>query len=96
MSLLDETLHILRAELPYLHQQYHVKQLGVMGSVARGEATPQSDIDVLVEFDGRIGLRFVDLVDHLEAKLNRPVDVISRRAIRPEVWSEIESEVVYV
>ena len=51
-------------------------------------------MDVLVEIDGSIGLRFVDLADEIERALGRRVDPVSRRAIKPSLWKRIEPELV--
>ena len=66
----------------------------VFGSWARGEAREDSDVDVLVEVDPAIGLRFVELGDELERALGRRVDLVSRRAIKPSLWQQIEPELI--
>jgi hypothetical protein len=53
-------------------------------------------VDVLVEVDPSIGLRFVDLADRIEAALGVRADVVSRRAISPAHWALIEPELVDV
>ena len=50
---LDELLARLRAELPDLRERWGVRSLGVFGSYVRGRQRPRSDLDLLVEFDGR-------------------------------------------
>jgi len=47
-----------------------------------------------VEVDPSIGLRFVDLGDQLEKALGRRVDLVSRRAIKPAYWKQIEAELI--
>jgi uncharacterized protein len=82
--------------LPQLQQEFPLQRLAVFGSTARGEAGPQSDIDLLVDVEPSIGLGFVTLADRLEAALGRRVDLISRRAIRPELWKQIEPDLIDV
>ena len=41
----------LKEQVAYLKQQYHIKKLGIFGSYVRGEETPNSDLDILVEFE---------------------------------------------
>lgn len=82
--------------LPQLRQEFPLQRLAVFGSTARGEAGPQSDIDLLVDVEPSIGLGFVTLADRLEAALGRRVDLISRRAIRPELWKQIEPDLIDV
>jgi predicted nucleotidyltransferase len=70
--------------------------LAVFGSYSRGEATDQSDIDILVDVDPSIGLRFTSLADDLEALLGTKVDLVSRRAVRPDAMRLIEKDLVSV
>ena len=76
---------------------FHVKSLAVFGSVARGEARPDSDIDVLVEFDGPARFdSYMDLKLFLEELLGRPVDLLTRNGVRPELRPYVEREAVHV
>ena len=83
MSGRDEILETLRKQHIELKQRYPIQRLALFGSWARGDAREDSDVDVLVEVDPSIGLRFVQLADELERALGRHVDVVSRRAIKP-------------
>lgn len=79
-----------------LHQR-GVKSLAVFGSLARGEATPGSDIDILVEFDLPVGLfEFIRLKLYLEELTGRRVDLVTPDALRPAMRAEILSEAVHV
>jgi len=82
--------------LPILRREFPLKSMAVFGSVARGEATPDSDLDILVDVDPSIGLGFVTLAERLEKDLGRKVDLVSRRALRPSLWKQIEPELVHV
>ena len=74
-----------------------VRSLAVFGSVARGEAKADSDVDILVEFQGPATFDgYMKLKIFLEDVLDRPVDLLTRRAIRPELAPTIEREAVYV
>jgi len=55
MKTRDEVLKILREELPFLRKKYGVKRVGLFGSYSRDEATEESDIDILVDFERPIG-----------------------------------------
>jgi hypothetical protein len=78
-------------------QRLGVKSLAVFGSLARGEAQPDSDVDLLVEFagtatfDGFMGLKFF-----LEDLLQRRVDLVTRAALSPRLRSTIEREAIRV
>jgi predicted nucleotidyltransferase len=75
--------------IPILHRfvaergaEYGIARMGVFGSVARGDETPESDIDLIVEFSRPVGIEFIDLGNMLEKLLGRKVDVVSRRGFR--------------
>lgn len=90
---IKKTLCDIQGELA---QRYGVARLGIFGSVARGDFTDDSDVDILVEFSRPIGLEFVDLAEELERILNQRVDLVSRKAIKDRKWLYIERDVVYV
>ena len=85
-------LHEHRSEFDTLG----VSSLALFGSVARGEAGPESDIDILVEFDRPVGLfEFVRLQMRLEALLGRRVDLVTRDALRHTMRDRILDEALY-
>lgn len=90
------TLNRLRSALPELRREFPVGRMALFGSVARGEERPDSDVDILVEVDPSIGLAFVTLAERLEAVLGRKVDLVSRRALKPALWQQIEPELIDV
>ncbi len=88
-----QTLAVHRDELTRMG----VKTLAVFGSVARDEARPDSDVDILVEFQGSATFNgYMDLEFFLEDLLGRPVDLVTRKSIRPRLKTQIESEALYV
>ena len=67
--------------------------LAVFGSLARDEATDESDVDILVDFDSKKGLfGFADLKFYLEEILGCHVDLVTRRALHPALKTRILSE----
>ena len=77
-------LNIDTDKLADICRQNDVAQLGVFGSVARGEATPQSDLDLLVSFQSRKSLlELVALERQLTQALGRQVDLLTEAAISP-------------
>ena len=76
--------------------KYHVSELGLFGSVVRSDFSPESDIDIMVDFSRPIGIEFVDVADELEAKLKRKVDLVSRKGIKPQYFNAIQTELIYV
>ena len=94
MSSTQEILAMLRDQHQLLKLSYPIRRLALFGSWARGDAREDSDVDVLVDVDPSIGLRFVDLGEQLERALGRRVDLVSRRAIKPSLWKRIEPELL--
>lgn len=95
-SAAEEIVTQLRREKSRLSAKYHVKSLGLFGSYARGEHTPESDVDLLAEFSEPIGIEIVDLVDELEALLKRQVDLVSHKAIKSRMLPFVEKDLIYV
>jgi predicted nucleotidyltransferase len=89
-----ETRRLIAAITPIL-QRNRVVSAALFGSVARGEARPDSDLDLLVEFAPD-----VDLLDaaglklELEERLGRPVDLVSRRSLKPRLAPNILADCV--
>ena len=96
MKTLDEYKAILADHRKELADRYHVETMAIFGSVTRGDAREDSDIDILVDFDEPIGLDFVQLAEDLEAILGRRVDLVSRNAIKPRYWEYVKRNLVYV
>lgn len=86
---------ILKKNKPYLKKKFKVQEIGIFGSYARGEATKTSDIDILVNFSDKIGQEFVDLKEYLEEILGINVDLVTIKALKPQLRDTILSEVVY-
>jgi len=75
----------------------HVLHIAVFGSTARDEATPHSDVDLLVEFEpgAPVGLfAYVRLLDHLADVMNSRIDLATPGALRPEMRDEIMAEAI--
>ncbi len=97
MKTLEEIRQILRAHQDELAEQYGVKWLGIFGSYARGEARPESDLDVLVEFAEPPGMfRFLALERRLSELLGVKVELVTRSALKPYIGQHILEEIVPV
>jgi len=96
MAYLDDVLRELRRLQGELKTRYPIRSMALFGSVVRGDFGEGSDVDILVEFDGRVGSRFIDLAEELEAILQRKVDLVSRRGIKAGYFAAIQSELRYV
>jgi predicted nucleotidyltransferase len=96
MKTKKEILSILKTCRPELEKKFPIKRLALFGSQVSGEADQKSDVDILVEVDPVIGLGFVTLAERLEELLEIRVDLVSRRAIKPSLWKQIEPELIDV
>jgi len=80
-----------------IRQRFSVKRLAVFGSVAREEAGDTSDVDVLVAFDQKANFDlFMDLKFYLEELLGTEVDLVTDKALRPQMREVIEREIIRV
>jgi len=90
-------IRLLEQEKPFLAREFGVAELALFGSVSRNDAESASDVDILVRFDGpATSRRYFGVQFHLEDLLGRPVDLVTEKALRPEVRQYIENEAVYV
>ena len=93
---LEDVQRILAAHEAELKAQ-GVKSLAVFGSVARGDAGPDSDVDLIGEFDRPFGLfKFVHVKEYLESILGCPVDLVTRDTVYEELKEDIYGEAVDV
>jgi len=92
-----ETLKLLQAHKAELARQFGVVRLALFGSTARDAAGPNSDIDILVEFDGpATSTRYFGVQFYLEDLLSLPVDLVTGKALRSELRPFIEKEALHV
>jgi uncharacterized protein len=93
---LDGIIQTLKTILPELRDRYGVISLGVFGSYVRGEQTPDSDLDLLVEFDHRplTLLQFIALEYELSDELQIKVDLVEKSVLKPKIGERILQEVL--
>lgn len=97
MKTKEKILKTLAALKPELQSRYKVKEIGVFGSLVRGEQTAASDVDLLVDFSEDADLfDLVGLSLFLEEKLRCKVDVVPKRALRPEIRDAVLREVAAI
>lgn len=90
-------LHLLQDHQEAMRQRFGVRQLSLFGSTVRDQARDSSDVDVLVAFDGpATSDRYFGLQFYLEDLLGCPVDLVTDKALRPELRPHIEKEAVRV
>ncbi|MEW5774334.1 MAG: nucleotidyltransferase family protein [Thermodesulfobacteriota bacterium] len=92
----DQALETLRRHHADLAAR-GVKRLALFGSLARDEARPDSDVDVLVEFADRPAFKgYMGLKRYLEDIFGRPADLATPRSLKPRIKERVEREAVYV
>lgn len=93
----EQILQKLARLKPEIMQKYHITKLALFGSVARGEQTLTSDVDLLVDFSETPDLlRFIELEEKIKAVLGRNVDLVPHRKLRAELSEQIEHEAIAV
>lgn len=96
MKTREAVLDNLRRINPAVGAEYGVRSLALFGSYARGDQNEQSDVDVRVDVEPSIGLRFIDLADEIELAVGLPVDAVSLRGVKGHYLEEVEKDLVYV
>ena len=81
----DEIEKLLRKHKPILRERYYVSKIGLFGSYVRNEQTEQSDVDILVDFDGPVAFEFLDLKEYLETLFKKRVDLATSRSLKPSL-----------
>ncbi|MFH1120115.1 MAG: nucleotidyltransferase family protein [Bacteroidota bacterium] len=96
MKTLREIKLMLEKYKQHLFSEYPIKSLAIFGSYARKEQNEQSEVDLLVEFNDKIGLRFIDLAEELEIFIGFKVDLVSRKGIKDKYLKKIQTDLTYV
>ena len=92
---LDQVLDVLRERRAEVREKYKVELLGVVGSMARGEAASDSDVDVFADFlSGTTLFKLGGLAVELEQSLGRRVDLIDRKMVKPFMRPGMEHDLV--
>ena len=90
-------LSILHSHNSELRQNFGVQSLSLFGSVARDEARPDSDVDLLVEFNRPVGFfGLIALQEHLASLFGCKVDLGTPRSLRPGLKESVRQEAVHV
>lgn len=86
----------LRRNMPDLRRQFHVRRIGIFGSVVRDEQRPNSDLDLLVDYSVTPSLlELVALKRRLSELTGEKVDLVPKSAVKPAYRKTILSQVAY-
>ncbi|MFA7239183.1 MAG: nucleotidyltransferase family protein [Sulfuricellaceae bacterium] len=93
----QEALQLLTQHKPELIRRFGITDLALFGSVVRDSARPDSDVDVLVSFDGpATSARYFGVQFYLEDLLGCPVDLVTDKALRPQLRPYVERDAIHV
>lgn len=93
----EQIRDILQSHTAELHNRFHIASLSIFGSVRKGVARPDSDIDILVRYHNTPGFfDFFNLKTYLEDIVGRPVDLVTEGALKKQLKDEILQEAVRV
>jgi hypothetical protein len=93
MKSLNDIKNILNVHKAELKEKYYISEIGIFGSYVRGEETPKSDVDILVEFEKPVSLLTVSSLENsLSDLLGIKVDVVRKRSVRKELKENILNE----
>ena len=86
----------LKKVKPILSKKYGLTELALFGSYSRDEETDLSDIDLLVDYEGPMGLKYFDMVYELEDIFTeKKVQVVSKGGIKPKYFDRIKEDLIY-
>ena len=90
---MQPTIQEIAEKAKPVFEKYGISYAALYGSIARGEARPDSDADLLVEYDRPLGFEYFDMRRELEEGLGRPVDIITdasmNKFLRPYIAPDL-------
>ncbi len=81
---------------PELYKQFHVQEIALFGSYSKNQQKEGSDIDILVKLERPLGLKFLTLLNFLEVQLKEKVDLVTDKAIKPQMRPQIFKEAIFI
>ncbi|NQT52170.1 nucleotidyltransferase family protein [bacterium] len=96
MSIREQVTRLAEQERAMLRERFGVRRLGLFGSCLLGRMRPDSDVDVLVEFDELTFDNYMGLLFFLEGRVGRKVDLVIAESLKPRLRPHIMREVEYV
>jgi predicted nucleotidyltransferase len=98
MRTLEQIRKVLAGRKKELRAKFNVKSIALFGSYVRGDNTPASDLDILIEPAQPMGWEIVDLHDYLQEILGMKVDLVTKGAVSRKqiLWKSIQEDLVNV
>mgnify|MGYP001611056989 FL=1 len=97
MLRIREIENVLKQYKQELKRRFKLKEMGVFGSYLRGEQNKKSDLDILVEFKEAPGLlEFIEIEEYISKITGLKVDLVMKKALKPELKKYILKEIVYI
>lgn len=94
---LSQIKSVISGQIAGFRKNYNLSKIGVFGSMAKGDNTNNSDVDILVEFSKPVSLfKFIELEQTLSKILGRKVDLVTKNALKSTIKNEILNETIYV
>ena len=92
-----QILALMSSHREEIARRFAVKNLSLFGSAARDEMRENSDVDVLVEFDGPATFDgYMGLKDYLESLLGTTVDLVTEKGLKPRARKHVEQDLIHV
>ena len=97
MKRLSELKKILKNHKSEIETRFHVSEISLFGSYVRKEEKPESDLDILVSFSEPVSFfQFLDLEEYLTHLFDIKVDLVSKKALKPNIGRRILKEAVAI
>jgi uncharacterized protein len=97
MKTLDEVETTLKEQMPLFQEQFKVKKMGIIGSLARGEQEETEDVDILVHFSEPVGaVKYLNLENYLSNLLEIEVNLVLRMGLSYNIARQVLKEALYI
>jgi predicted nucleotidyltransferase len=97
MKTLDEIVITLEEQMPLLQEQFKVKKMGILGSLARGEQKEAEDVDILVQFSEPVGaVKYLNLENYLSSMLDMEVNLVLKMGLSYRIAQQVLKEALFI
>ena len=95
-SIKEDVINKLKEHLLELQELFGIKNIGIFGSVSRGDDTPESDVDILYIFQKNRGnlQDYAGAIDYLESLFEREVNFVSLEFMNPNLYPYVEKDII--